>query len=243
MCFCVSDEQNIYSDFWQLWQEHQHYLHRCCVKWIGNDIDAEDVLSRAMLKAWDKLLNYNAEIKNFKLWVTKLTYNLCIDIHRERRRGAKQVESLDAIDFAYQEEIASQEENPVLAATQQELEKFFVLTINELPSRLRETFILHLEEELSYKEIAEKLNISYANVRKQISQARKILQQRYYQDFLEDNNNKYEEYRFVSQPKPRNNYRLVKQTGISNSEAELSSQEKMPEAISILKFTVLEFSA
>lgn len=110
------DHQNINSDFWQLWQEYQDYLHRCCVKWMGNTIDAEDVLSQAMLKAWDKLRNSTVEIKNFKSWVTKLTYNICVDIHRERRPGGKQVESLDAIDFAYQEEIGSQEENPVLAA-------------------------------------------------------------------------------------------------------------------------------
>ncbi|WP_071190937.1 RNA polymerase sigma factor [Trichormus sp. NMC-1] len=157
--------QNLNSDFWQLWQEYQDYLYRCCVKWMGNAIDGEDVLSQAMLKAWDKIRNSTVEIKNFKTWVTKLTYNLCVDIHRERRRGGKQVESLDAIGFEYQEEIASQEEeNLILVATQQELDNFFCLAMDELPPKLRETFILHFKEELSYKEIAEKLNISYENV-------------------------------------------------------------------------------
>ncbi|TAE60145.1 MAG: hypothetical protein EAZ87_06945 [Nostocales cyanobacterium] len=110
------DYQNLNSDFWQLWQEYQDYLYRCCVKWMGNAIDAEDVLSQAILKSWDKLRNSTIEIKNFKSWVTKLTYNLCVDVYRERRRGGKQVESLDAIGVEYQEEIASQEENPVLVA-------------------------------------------------------------------------------------------------------------------------------
>lgn len=49
---------------------------------------------------------------------------------------------------------------------------------------------MHFKEELSYKEIAEKLNISCENVRKRISQARKILQQRYDQDFLGDDHSK-----------------------------------------------------
>ena len=49
---------------------------------------------------------------------------------------------------------------------------------------MQETFILHFKEELSYTEIAEKLNISYDNVRKRISQARAILKQRYDQDFI-----------------------------------------------------------
>ncbi len=49
---------------------------------------------------------------------------------------------------------------------------------------MQETSILYFKDELSYQEIAERLSISYDNVRKRISQARKILQQRYDQDFL-----------------------------------------------------------
>lgn len=68
---------------------------------------------------------------------------------------------------------------------------------------MRETFILHFEEELSYKEIAERLNISYENVRKRISQARKILKQKYDQNFLGGNNSKP---RIVSDCELRNNF-------------------------------------
>lgn len=238
MDICVSsllssaDYQNLNSDFWQLWQEYQDYLHRCCVKWMGNAIDAEDALSRAMLKAWEKLRNSTVEIKNFKSWVTKLTYNLCVDIHRERRRGGKQVESLDAIGFEYQEEIASQEENPLIAATEQELANFFCLAIDELPPRLRETFILHFKEELSYKEIAEKLNISYDNVRKRICQARKILQQRYEQDFLGEEHSKSG---VVSQCEVKNNSDKIENIEVGNNEdLELSDQEHLLDQINIV---------
>jgi len=178
-----TDDQDTGAAFWPLWQQQQDYLYHCCVKWTGNVADAEDALSRAMLKAWDKISNSPVEIKNLKAWLSKLTYNTCVDIHREHHRHGRQVENLDTIGFAEQE-IASQEETPVLVATQQELENFFCVAIDELPIRLQETFILHFQEELSYQEIAEKLNISYDNVRKRISQARTILKQRYHQDFL-----------------------------------------------------------
>ena len=49
--------------------------------------------------------------------------------------------------------------------------------IGNLPPRLRETFILHFYEDLSYPEIAQRQEISYQNVCKRISQARKILQE------------------------------------------------------------------
>jgi|LakMenEpi05Nov12_1017451.scaffolds.fasta_scaffold02522_2 RNA polymerase sigma factor (sigma-70 family) len=135
------DHQHIELSFWQLWQQHQDYLYRCCVKWMDNVADAEDALSRAMLKAWDKIGNSPVKIKNFKAWLSQLTYNLCVDIHREYGRSQRQVESLDTIDFEEQG-IASQKETPVLVATQQELEKFFCIVIDELPIRLQETFLV-----------------------------------------------------------------------------------------------------
>lgn len=67
------------------------------------------------------------------------------------------------------------------------MENFFLGAIEELPPRLRETFILHVQEELSYLEIAEKLNISNPNVRKRISQARSILRKQFNEYLGEDN--------------------------------------------------------
>lgn len=82
--------------FWQQWQQYQDYLYRCCIKWMGgNPTDAEDALSRAMLKAWEKVQKYAGEIANFKAWLVTLTRNLCVDIHRERSRGANRVEDIE----------------------------------------------------------------------------------------------------------------------------------------------------
>ena len=113
-CLSSLEHKDINSSFWHLWQEYQDYLYRCCVKWMGNAADGEDALSRAMLKAWKKLSDSTIEIQNFKGWITKLTHNLCVDIHREHHRGAKQIESLEARSFEYEQELASLEENPVL---------------------------------------------------------------------------------------------------------------------------------
>ncbi len=50
--------------------------------------------------------------------------------------------------------------------------------IAELPEKCRETFILHFYRELSHKEIAEQQGISYDNVCKRISLARKQLKEK-----------------------------------------------------------------
>jgi DNA-directed RNA polymerase specialized sigma24 family protein len=94
---------DIEGDFWQQWNQNRDHLYRCCIKWMGgNYADAEDALSRAMLKAWKKTQKDQGKITNYKAWLTRLTHNLCVDIHQERDRTAHRVENIDAI--AHQEE-------------------------------------------------------------------------------------------------------------------------------------------
>lgn len=47
----------------------------------GNRTEAEDALSRAKLKAWEKMQKLAQKIVNLKAWLTRLTHNFCIDIH------------------------------------------------------------------------------------------------------------------------------------------------------------------
>jgi DNA-directed RNA polymerase specialized sigma24 family protein len=106
---------NTESNFWEEWLKHKDYLYQCCVKWMGNLDDAEDALSQAMIKARDKVLAFTGTIKNFKSWLTKLTYNLCVDIYRKRHRGGVIVESWEAIAPNYEDKLISQEDEDLTA--------------------------------------------------------------------------------------------------------------------------------
>jgi len=164
--------------FWQQWQQYQDYLHRCCIKWMGgNSTDAEDTLSRAMLKAWEKAQKYAGKIANFKAWLTSLTRNLCVDIHRERSRGANRVEDIEGYASSEEQGLVFFEDTPLCAMETGEKKIVIRRAIDNLPIRLRETFILHFYQELSYPEIAQLQEISYQNVCKRISQARGILRE------------------------------------------------------------------
>jgi len=141
----------------------------------GNLTDAEDAMSQAMLKAWEKMQKYAIKIANFKYWLTKLTHNLCVDIHRQRSREAKRFEDIDALASLNKEKLISFCETPENTMDTREKRIVIRRAIANLPTRLRETFILHFYEEMSYPEIAQQQDISHENVRKRISQARVIL--------------------------------------------------------------------
>ncbi|MEB3886089.1 sigma-70 family RNA polymerase sigma factor [Lyngbya sp. CCY1209] len=163
-------------EFWQQFQEHQNYLYRCCLKRMGNPIEAEDALGAALLKAQEKLQNQTEPIRNWKGWLVQLTWNHCTDLLRQRDRHAVAVEDVEAI--APSSEWASPEPTPEQICVGWELEEFLNRAIEELPPKLRETLILHLKKQRSPSEIAAELNLSAVNVRKRISQARAILRDR-----------------------------------------------------------------
>lgn len=164
------------TDFWLLWQEHQNYLYHRCLGWMcGNPTEAEDALSQAMLKASEKVQQYAGKITNIKGWLTTLTHNLCVDIHRQHSRSANRVEDIEAIGD--EQALVCSEDTPEIILETQEKNIEIRRAIENLPSRLRETFILHFYQQLPYHEIAQQQEISYDNVCKRISQARKILKQ------------------------------------------------------------------
>ena len=175
--------------FWKLWLLYENYLFRRCQMWMGgNDIDAEEALSQARLKAWEKLPNYASKITNPKAWLTRMTHNLCVDIHRERQRRAKNIESIDAITVADSEIMASNSDSPESGILRQELKIYIRRAINALPPRLREPMILLCYYQMSYSDIAKKLILSKNSVYKRIQQARTILQKQLNKYFSGVNN-------------------------------------------------------
>jgi len=169
--------EDIEKAFWQLWHQNRDYLYRCCLRWMGgNPTDAEEVLSRAMLKAWDKLPDYAEKITNLRAWLTRLTHNLCIDIHRERRRKAMQIEDIEEVAATGSSAVISCLNSPEEALLHHELGQYIRRAIDTLPSRLRNPFILRYCHQIAYQDIAQQLALSLNNVYKRIQQARDILQ-------------------------------------------------------------------
>ena len=165
--------------FWRLWERYQNYLYSCCLRWMGgNREDAEDALSSASIKAWNKLPDYAREITNLKGWLTRLTHNLCMDIHRERERHVTLVqEDIEEIAAADREAVAYVQSNSEDTLLRREMCEHIRWAIDALPSRLREPFTLRFYRGMSYRDIAVQLALSIENVRKRIQQTRAILQE------------------------------------------------------------------
>ncbi|RKZ87528.1 MAG: RNA polymerase sigma factor [Candidatus Parabeggiatoa sp. nov. 1] len=172
----AQDEPNAFED---LWGQCHNYLYRCCLRWMGgHHADAKDALNQAALKAWEKFPQHAQNIANPEAWLTQLTHNLCVDIHREHHQAAVHFESLENLVKFDEDILASDLDSPETLISYGEIESFLYHTIDTLPSKLRDSFALFYYQEMSYQDIAQHLLLSNDSVRKRIQKARQILQKR-----------------------------------------------------------------
>jgi RNA polymerase sigma-70 factor (ECF subfamily) len=167
-----------FTSFYELWGCCQPYLYKVCLrKMSGRREEAEDALSRAMLTAWERLPRHAHTIRDIRAWLTRLTRNLCVDILRERQRHDSIFERLDELSASEQQLLASIE-TPEESVLRHELNTCLRCSIDDLPPKLRAAFRLRFIHEMSYLDISAHLNLTTANIRKRVQQARTILRQK-----------------------------------------------------------------
>ena len=170
--------EQVHACFWPTWREHrEHCLHICIVCMKGDREEAQEALSIAMLRAWSRHPEHAARTINMRGWLSRLTYNVCMDIHRQRSAFARRFDRLEAISPEGHISIDVRAESPERALIRHETYGFVSHAIDDLPAPLRQPFVLRFIEDMSYPDIAERLELTNANVRKRVQQARAILRE------------------------------------------------------------------
>lgn len=157
-----------------VWQEYAPELRERCRYWMGEPTEAEEAFSRATIHILLHLLPSYRTILDLRAWLLRLTYNVCMDLHRERKR--RREESLEDLGGAHGEQLPALVSfgDPEKQFLQSELESYLIQRIWELPDRLQEP-ILRRASRQSYREIADALGIREPNARKRVQNAREIL--------------------------------------------------------------------
>ncbi|HEX2120626.1 MAG TPA: RNA polymerase sigma factor [Thermoanaerobaculia bacterium] len=166
------------SAFWTLWQQYRQHLYQVCLRQMnGAQFDAADAVSRSMMMARTKLPAYATQIDNLEAWLTRLTCNICLDMHRERQRATHGRVSIDESTTAEDPALSCRHspEDDYLAG---EVRHVIARALGELPPVLRDAANLRFVQEMSYPVMARTLAITVENARKRVQQARAILRDR-----------------------------------------------------------------
>ncbi|MGS2761328.1 RNA polymerase sigma-70 factor [Sinomicrobium sp. M5D2P9] len=129
------------------------------MQYTGDRSEAEDIAQNSFVKLWEKREGLRIRT-SLKSYLYSTAYNLFIDKYWQNKKTNDYVESLKE-EALY--EISNQSEAEWMRQLEM-LEK----TIEGLPPKCRRIFILNKKEGFSYKEVAEKLNISVKTVEAQM---------------------------------------------------------------------------
>lgn len=122
---------------------------------VQNKSDAEDLVSDIFEKALKAYATYDRRRGSLSTWIYTITRNTVYDYYRRRGRFLPFAEiKEEAQDETAENELLWEEKLAGLAEA-----------LKQLPQRQRDILILRFYYELSPKEIAQRMEISYANVR------------------------------------------------------------------------------
>lgn len=148
-------------------------LRAYCAKFVGDD--ADDVAQDCFLSVWNNTPGYSEG--KLKSLLFTIAHNACLNNlkHKAVIDFKSTDENPEGSEFLYKDDFAPNADEPMLM---DELRDHISKAIDELPERTRKTFLLSRRDELSYAEIAERLNVSIKAVEKNISKALSHLRQK-----------------------------------------------------------------
>lgn len=143
-------------------RRYNQRLYRIARAILHNDVEAEDVMQDAYVRAYTHLGQFAARAP-FSSWLTRIAVNEAL----ARRRSSKQHQEVDATEF--DGEISMQNHykspDPEQNASSGQLREFLEQAVLDLPEQYRTVVMLRDIEELSTSETADALDITVENVK------------------------------------------------------------------------------
>lgn len=157
----------------ELFQRHRLTAYRVAHRLLGNEADALDAVQDAFVKALTHLPSFQGR-SSFKTWLLRVVSNASLDLGRQR--GRREALNGEALNNQYRDEREPVAwSNPGHELERDDLRRKLHEALGQLPPAQRQTFVLHAEAELSYREVAETLGISIGTVMSRLYYARQRL--------------------------------------------------------------------
>ncbi len=138
---------------------------------VHNEHDAEDITIRTFTKVFQKLKLYN-ESFDFATWVRSIAYNTMVDFIRKKPNPKVSLDD-DYSTIDIESATPTPEQDLILKQNNTQL----LQSIENLPKIYQDVIKLRYLEDKTYKEIADELGLSMANVKIRISRGRKLLEE------------------------------------------------------------------
>jgi RNA polymerase sigma-70 factor (ECF subfamily) len=146
---------------------YEKRVFRVARRLCGCDDDAWDITQESFIRAMNAMDGFDPEFRFFT-WIYRIVHNVAVNFHRKSSRRAE-VEFED--DYGYSGQTITLDAAPLNAAAE-ELAIAVGRAVESLSDPLREVFVLRVDQELSYSEIAQTLGIAVGTVMSRLNRAR-----------------------------------------------------------------------
>jgi len=158
--------------FDDLFQRHRAVAYRVAYRLLGREADALDAVQDAFVKLLTNLDKFRGN-SSFKTWLLRIVSNAALDVGRHRKRDARvpQASRDDPPDRFGPDDLPPADAELARADVRMKIDA----ALARLPDTQRQTFVLHVEGGLSYREVADSLGISIGTVMSRLFYARQKL--------------------------------------------------------------------
>jgi RNA polymerase sigma-70 factor (ECF subfamily) len=140
-------------------------LYRWLYHLAGDRHAAEDLTQETFLKTLAGLKTFRPG-SNFQAWLFRIAHNNFVNLRRSARGNRQQ---------AFPEDLRAADEGPVEQAAHREGQRLLAQAVGRLPHEFKAAFLLRVEDDLSFREIARILGLTEETARWRVFKARQKL--------------------------------------------------------------------
>ena len=155
----------------ELFRRYRVVAYRVAYRLLGNEADALDAVQDGFANALTHLDRFGGR-SSFRTWLLRVVSNAALDIGRSRRRRADRAAGPIAPDDPA---LADSLPAPTAELERTDLRRRLDWALASLPPAQRQTFVLHADGGLTYREVADALGISVGTVMSRVFYARQRL--------------------------------------------------------------------
>jgi RNA polymerase sigma-70 factor (ECF subfamily) len=157
--------------FSDLVKAHQQFAFNVALRAVNNNQDAEDIVQEAFVRAWKSLSRFRQEAR-FKTWIYRIVMNLCYN-HLPKLKHAPLL--LDEEITVRIKSGNGQEADPASSLETKEMLENIQRHIRDLPNQYQIMLMLRFQDNCSYGEISEIMDLPLGTIKTGIHRARKRL--------------------------------------------------------------------
>ena len=158
---------------YSLYRLHVHFLYNISMRFMGNKMDADEIVQDTFITVFSKIDKYKGE-GAFGQWLKRIAINNCISVLRKRKVYFEDIEEANVAN-EIQEEI-DENTDPGLVHE----------AIKSLPDRARLIVNLYALEGMKHKEISKKLGITESTSKTQYRRAKQLLMEKLKDEIYEN---------------------------------------------------------